>query len=522
MNDIKIKLRHIYIPYLLIAIGTISIYSTLRWLLDFKLGILNLKQMMLDYWIPIGFAIIPMIIWFRKNVRIININGKRENGYFLYQLIATITIVIPTIIAQEYLKASACELHEIVSVNEISEAKKTDCYKIEDFNVIKQYAGLYRTSRTSGRHNENLNFTNYFVVPIVDKTFDLNQTNQKFWFGFKFTNRMSNHASDSEKDRRWKEFYNESVNDFERYNYSDFKYLKVLGNSDDKDGYISAILNRQTNLDKSNVVILEPEKKAFEERFGKKLAWIFGSFGIGAFIFLLMSIIPTLNKAEFKRFLNKKPLKDDELKDILRFLIPRGEHFTTAILIDLNLIVFVLMVFSGLNIISPTPKELLELGANRRLEVLNGEYWRLFTSMFLHGGLMHIMMNLFGIGATCALIEPILGKWKTLIAYLLSGIGASLISIYWHEHTISVGASGAIFGMMGVMIALLVTKTDRGFSGLYYIILGLYGGVSLLFGLLGGIDNAAHIGGLLSGFIIGLLIILTDWKKITQANTRYS
>ena len=200
MNDIKIKLRYIYIPYILIAIGTISIYSTLRWLLDFRLGVLNLKQMMLDYWIPIGFTIVPILIWFRKNIRIINVNGKRENGFSFYLLIAVITIVIPTIIAQEYLKASASELHEIVSVNEISIAKKTDCYKIQNFNVIKQYAGLYRTSRTGGRNNEDLNFTNYFVVPIVDKRFDLDQTSQKFWFGFNFTDRMSNYASDSEKD----------------------------------------------------------------------------------------------------------------------------------------------------------------------------------------------------------------------------------------------------------------------------------------------------------------------------------
>lgn len=114
-----------------------------------------------------------------------------------------------------------------------------------------------------------------------------------------------------------------------------------------------------------------------------------------------------------------------------------------------------------------------------------------------------------------------MGRLRTLIAYVLSGIGASLASIYWHENTISVGASGAIFGMMGVMIALLITKKDNGAGSIYYIILGLYGGVSLLFGLLGGIDNVAHIGGLLTGFIIGLLIILIDWKKLTKANTRY-
>lgn len=130
---------------------------------------------------------------------------------------------------------------------------------------------------------------------------------------------------------------------------------------------------------------------------------------------------------------------------------------------------------------------------------------------------MHIVMNLFGIGATCATIEPILGRFRTIIAYVVSGIVASLVSIYWHENTISVGASGAIFGMMGVMIALLLTRKSGEFGGFYLLILGLYGVVSLLFGLLGGIDNAAHIGGLFSGIIIGLLLIMTRWTKLKYA-----
>ncbi len=219
-----------------------------------------------------------------------------------------------------------------------------------------------------------------------------------------------------------------------------------------------------------------------------------------------------------KHYIGKRPLKDDDLKYILRFLVPKGDHFITAILIDVNLIIFIIVVLSGINLISATPKELLDLGANRRNEVLHGESWRLFTSIFLHAGVVHIFMNLFGIGATCASVEPILGRTRTLLAYILSGIGASLASIYWHDNTISVGASGAIFGMMGVMIALLITKKDGGFGGAYLLILTLFGGVSLLFGFLGGIDNAAHVGGLLVGIVIGLILILSKWRELTQAN----
>jgi rhomboid protease GluP len=68
--------------------------------------------------------------------------------------------------------------------------------------------------------------------------------------------------------------------------------------------------------------------------------------------------------------------------------------------------------------------------------------------------------------------------------------------------------------MIGLMIALLITRKDGGFRGIYLILIGLYGGVNLLLGIAGGIDNAAHIGGLLTGIFIGIILIISNWKKI--------
>ena len=513
MKDISIKLRYIFVRYLLISIGFILIYSTFRWYFDYKLGILRLKKDLLDFWMPFILPLLTTTIWLRREVRILNIGGKNDNAYFGYQFVAAMAIFVPTLITQEYIEASSSKLIDVNSVYEIEKAKSIDCYTIKDFNVVKDYAGAHRASRTSGKHNQDLNFTTYFVVPIVDYSNQIDLESHKYWYGFKYTERMSNHASDQKKNERWKIFYEECIQKFEHYDFTNFQYLQGVPFSDDRDGYIEAIKNRQENVNSEKLIVLEPINEAFAQKTGNKFAWIFGSFAIGSFVFLLMVLIPSVNKTELKRYIDKKPLKEDDLKDFIKFLIPGGDHFTTAILIDINLIIFLYLVFTGMNIISATPEELLELGGNRRYEVLNGEYWRLFTSMFLHGGMMHVLMNLVGIGLTCSLTEPILGRWKTLIAYLISGIGASLMSIYWHENAVSVGASGAIFGMMGVMIALLITKKDKGYGGAYPIILGLYGGVGLLFGLLGGIDNAAHIGGLITGFVIGLLMIMIDWKN---------
>jgi rhomboid protease GluP len=173
----------------------------------------------------------------------------------------------------------------------------------------------------------------------------------------------------------------------------------------------------------------------------------------------------------------------------------------------LNILVFLIMILSGIDIISPNGRELLEFGANRRLETTSGEWWRLLTSMFLHGGIMHLILNISGLVIAAIFVEPLLGRKNYFILYLLSGLLGSLASIWWYPNTISVGASGAIFGLYGAILGLLSTNAfpDGGKRGVFSMI-GIYVGINLLWGLTGGIDNAAHIGGLLSGSIIGLIL----------------
>jgi rhomboid protease GluP len=119
---------------------------------------------------------------------------------------------------------------------------------------------------------------------------------------------------------------------------------------------------------------------------------------------------------------------------------------------------------------------------------------------------MHLIMNTFALLYIGMFLEPLIGKYRFLAAYILTGICAGLMSITMHPASVGVGASGAIFGMYGVFLSLLTTnyiqKSLRKTmlrSILFFVLL------NLLYGLEGNTDNAAHIGGLLSGIIIGLL-----------------
>lgn len=201
----------------------------------------------------------------------------------------------------------------------------------------------------------------------------------------------------------------------------------------------------------------------------------------------------------------KKP-KDDDLRDMLNYLIPNGDHFSSSLILDLNLIVFIIMVFSGVSIMSPKSNELLFWGGVRRSEVLNGEWWRLLTNMFVHSGLLHILYNGIALVLVGVFVEPIFGRKRYLIIYFVSGICGSLASIWWYENTVSVGASGAIFGLFGAILSFLFIKDiSKDVKKYLFMIFGTYVFLNLIAGMSKRIDNAGHIGGLLSGMVLSLI-----------------
>lgn len=204
--------------------------------------------------------------------------------------------------------------------------------------------------------------------------------------------------------------------------------------------------------------------------------------------------------------------KEAKAEGFLSMLKPSKGYFITPILININLLVFILMIISGVNFIIPENQDLLNWGANFRPMTLDGQWWRLFTSCFIHIGIMHLLLNMYALLYIGTLLEPYLGKTRFIVAYLISGVAASVISLWWQDFTISAGASGAIFGMYGVFLALLSTNLiEKSARKSLMTSIAVFVGYNILYGLKenSGIDNAAHIGGLLSGVIIGYSYILS-------------
>jgi rhomboid protease GluP len=198
----------------------------------------------------------------------------------------------------------------------------------------------------------------------------------------------------------------------------------------------------------------------------------------------------------------------EQIKDFFSIFKPTQGFFITPILIDLNILIFILMAIKGVNILLPDSQSLLNWGANFRPMTLEGEWWRLITNCFLHIGIFHLLMNMYALLYVGVLLEPHLGRTRFISAYLLTGITASITSLWWHDLTISAGASGAIFGLYGVFLAMLTTNLiEKTARKALLTSIAVFVGYNLLNGLKGGIDNAAHIGGLIGGLIIGYTLI---------------
>ena len=163
--------------------------------------------------------------------------------------------------------------------------------------------------------------------------------------------------------------------------------------------------------------------------------------------------------SEEEDIINKPPLSQKEkVSEFFSLFKPTEGYFITPILLNLNIVIFIIMAITGVNIMLPDNESLLLWGANFRPVTLDGEWWRLLSSCFLHIGIFHLLMNMYALLYIGLLLEPYLGKSRFLSAYLITGIAGSAASLYWNELTISAGASGAIFGMYGVFLAMLTTN----------------------------------------------------------------
>ena len=211
----------------------------------------------------------------------------------------------------------------------------------------------------------------------------------------------------------------------------------------------------------------------------------------------------------------------------------------TYFLLAVNLAVFLWMFLHGVSLRDPTAAQLIHYGANNPVLVLDGQWWRLLTATFVHIGIIHIATNMWCLWNLGLLGEPLVGPYGMVAVYFLTGIAGNLVSVGWDvifartpldlESAVGAGASGAVFGIAGILIILLSNRklpipwtelkrlrtSVMRFAGINLII-----GASTILPVLGSyvrIDNSAHVGGFLCGLALGPGLI----PRMTAGRARY-
>ena len=215
---------------------------------------------------------------------------------------------------------------------------------------------------------------------------------------------------------------------------------------------------------------------------------------------------------------------DRRQSDAIGGLVPHG-RYTTVVILLINAGLYVLTAVFSMNVTGGEAAFDIDVGTLRRFgakwpeaQVAAGQWWRLVTAGFLHGGILHILMNswvIFDLGAT---VEEAYGTARYLVLYFVSTIAGFYVSTLWSPYT-SVGASAALFGLIGAMIAFGVKNKSSSLGSAmraHYTQWAIWG---VVIGFLPGFrtDNAAHIGGLAAGFVVAYVAgtpgLLDDWRE---------
>ena len=179
-------------------------------------------------------------------------------------------------------------------------------------------------------------------------------------------------------------------------------------------------------------------------------------------------------------------------------------------IIGANAAVFLAMLVTGVSLMNPDVKTLLAWGGNLGSATTSGQWWRLFTCMFLHIGLIHILFNMFVLWDIGRFIERLLGPAGLAVVYVLAGLSGSIASMWWNPFVVSAGASGAIFGLYGCLLGYLLAESAdvpvevaRRLQKNALVFLGY----NLIWGLVHrGTDMAGHLGGLAGGLACGFAL----------------
>jgi len=243
-------------------------------------------------------------------------------------------MVVPIVAAQIYLETAAGKLTTLTHPDLISQQQPTKFYILSHYYIDTANRGTAYLSNVSGKYSRYLNLYIYMACPIYDErtepakigadsvhvqpdtprridlgfdnaAFGFDRPSPKAWCCLSYYKQISNKISLSQKNEKWRQFYEQTMDEFHRIDFRSIVYLKKAAFDNRYDDFKEAIMNTRVRVSHSSLnYILEPKFDAFANRNGQKLPWLIGLFAIGAALWLIMIMIPPIDEKRVKVFLS--------------------------------------------------------------------------------------------------------------------------------------------------------------------------------------------------------------------------
>jgi rhomboid protease GluP len=520
MESSNNKFRFIVLPFLATAIGFSVLYTFFVWLLVTGSGIMPLNENLYRYGVPVFLSVIIVLAVLLPRFRKLESGGGKRSRVSLMFLVAVIAIATPTIFIQEYSRVSSDRLTSLKSIKAIEFNAPTRYYTAESYYLDKRHTGVAFRQETTGTLGEYAVLKIFVTTPMVAVRADTLSQEAPAWMCIEYEKQVSSLLGAEEKRKIFDEFVNQCNTEYMHKDFREAGYFRRADKGEENSRFSEAVSrNRSYRYNSNNFLI--PVFEPFRGKRGSMLLWIFISFGLAAGA--LVSIV--FKKKPWEETLPVMPVPSDtgeeqqEQESILDLLTPGEGFLVTPLIALINILMFVAMVCAGLGFMSFKPEDLVAWGANFQPYVTEGQWWRLVTCLFTHGGILDLVTSVYALVFIGLLLEPRIGKLKFILIYLVTGIVGACMSIWLNSDMVSGGSSVAIFGLYGAFFALLIGKSFRsGIRGEIIISVIFYTGYNILYGLNKGIFDFAILGSMLSGLLIGFPLL--QWQNDNDTRQR--
>jgi len=517
-REFVIKFKHILGPVIILWWSAVLIYGICCWVwIHFHLTLVKK-----EFWVlllPLVLALGILGIMGRRLKMLPESDSGRGWREFVGMLVG-FTGVAMMMLTQGYLSHQLAQVTTLSVPDSLLSRPETLYYQFDMVKIEKEKMGYaVETRLISRRVGMDRAFELYVVFPFRDQ--------QTVWYALSFREQIHlSFLSDQDEETQYRHFLQRCEQQMRHYDFENKRFFKRVAFSDAYDGFRAAV--RQVEGEEAEklplLVFLEPLDQLPHDRSRLNLIWIGGSFLIGLFLTgVSLFFIPLDFRVVRKdgRFRKNQPA-DSQFGELIRQAIwPTRENWPRTILPFMLLLIYVIMVLGGVNVFDPSGQELLRWGGVQQFALAQGEWWRLFTSVFVHAGLMHVFSNVVVLCVVLWICDTLFGPYKPLMVFLVSGMGSAWITTCFSQ-SILVGASGGIMGLIASVLVVYAfypaKRVSRVEKGLLLMILG----GTLLVGMFSGISNLAHVAGLGVGAVLGLLLFRPSSvsRKVARRNKR--